>query len=139
MPWDFVPGKAVITCQCPSLTFDISLVEHFFHYRVIYFYLAGIYIYIYIFLNRSIVALQSCVSFCCTTKLISYMYTYIPSLVSLPPPPPPPPPIPTHLACSRLPGLLPKAGHQIPILLFLGPQLVYIPYLLTLQSGVADD
>ena len=35
-----------------------------------------------------IVALQYRVSFCCTMKLISCIYTYIPSLMSLPPLPP---------------------------------------------------
>ena len=45
------------------------------------------------FLNWRIIALQCCVSFCRTAVWISHRYTYVPSLLSLPPTPHPFPPL----------------------------------------------
>ena len=45
------------------------------------------------FFNQGVVAIQCWVSFCCPMKWISYMYTYIPSLLKLPPIPTPIPPL----------------------------------------------
>ena len=42
-------------------------------------------IYVFILFYWTTIALQYCVSFCCTASWISYMYTHILSLLSLPP------------------------------------------------------
>ena len=43
---------------------------------------------VFFFLNWSLIAIQCCINFCYTMKWISYMYTYIPSLLDLPIPTP---------------------------------------------------
>ena len=58
-----------------------------------------------------VVSLQYCVSFCYTMKWISYMYTYIPYLLNLPPTSNP---HPTHLGHHRAPSWAPCALQQVP-------------------------
>ena len=47
----------------------------------------------FFFLGGGMVALQCCVGFCWTMKRISYVYTYIPSLLDFPPTCTPTPPL----------------------------------------------
>ena len=51
------------------------------------------------FVLLDIVASHYCVRFCCTMKSLSYMYTYIPSLLG-----PPPTSALTHLGHQRAPS-----------------------------------
>ena len=54
----------------------------------------------YFIFNWGIIALQYYVGFCHTSTLISHRYTYVPSILSLPPTSHPPP-HPTPLVCYR--------------------------------------
>ena len=56
------------------------------------------------FLIEYIIALQRCVSFCCSMKWMNYMYTCVPSLLGLPPPSPIPSMSPQSARLSSLLG-----------------------------------
>ena len=71
---------ATTACTCPLLFFHLN----------------------YYFFNWRKIAFQCCVGFCCTTMQISHNYTYIPSLLSLPPFS-----CPTLLGHHRAAGLVP--------------------------------
>ena len=82
-----------------------------------------------------IVALQYCVSFCCTMKWINCIYTHIPSLMSLPPLPP------SHPSRSSQSGLSPSYQTGLPPLYSTSHQLsilhiiVYISWCCFLHSS----
>ena len=62
---------------------SLSFLFFFFYFLAILYSMWGLF-----FFNWHIIALEYCVSFCCTAKWISHMYTYIPSLSDLPRSPP---------------------------------------------------
>ena len=64
------------------------------------------------FIYWSTIALQCCVNFCWSIymKCFSYMYTYIPCLLGLPPTP-----SPTHLGYHRVPSWAPYAIQQVKV------------------------
>ena len=62
----------------------------------------------YLVFNWRIIALQYCFGFCQTSTWISHRYTYVPSLLNLPP-------YPTPLGCYRAPVWVPWVIQQIPL------------------------
>ena len=56
--------------------------------------------YVLFFFYWHVIISHCCIGFCCTRKWISYVYTYIPSLLSFLPPTPDPVPLGHHRAPS---------------------------------------
>ena len=63
------------------------------------------------FSNWGMAALKYCISFCCRTKSMSYMYPYIPSLTNLPPQTP----IPTIQVITEHRAELPALYSRFPL------------------------
>ena len=76
------------------------------------------------FFYWSIIALQRCVSFCCTMKWISYMYTDIPSLVALPS-------HSTHLVITEHRAELPVLYSRFPLAIYFTHGSVFMSNLIS--------
>ena len=79
----------LLTCSSSLHILDINPLSGIWFIEV-YFYFIGCFLFfVFSLFYWSIIALQCCVRFCCTVNWISYVYTYIPSLLVLPAIPPP--------------------------------------------------
>ena len=90
-PQVFVECVCVYVCVCfprqslhPRNTVGKILKKDFFSWFIFLFFLFVCFIF-----NWRIVALQHCVGFCQISSWISHRYTYVPSLLTIPPPPSP--------------------------------------------------
>ena len=95
--------------------------EYIFYLEVVWGYNWKYFFLKFIF-NWRIIASQWCVGFCCTTRWISYMSTYIPSLMRLPPIHP----IPPASQSSQHPAGLPVLYSNLSLAIYLTHGSVYM-------------